>query len=72
MSIVTQAFIVEKYGVRLDTEQLAELLSISPAALRNQITLGTCGIKTYRDGKKRWADYRDVAAYLDELRLHAA
>lgn len=72
MSIVTQAFIVEKYGIRLDTEQLAELLGISPASLRNQMVLGACQIKTYKDGKKRWADYRDVAAYLDELRLHAA
>ena len=72
MSLVTQAFIVEKYGVRLDTDQLAEFLGISPGSLRNQLAAGICQIKTYRDGKKRWADYRDVAAYLDELRAQAA
>lgn len=29
-------------------------------------------VKTYVDGGKRYADYRDLAAYLDEVRAGAA
>ncbi|WP_136419937.1 hypothetical protein [Herbaspirillum sp. ST 5-3] len=72
MSLVTQAFIVEKYGIRLKLEQLAELLGVTKGALYNQISAGTCPIKTYVDGGKRWADYRDVAKHLDECRELAA
>lgn len=72
MSLVTQAFLFEKYGPRLNAEQLAEVLGISKAALYNQISSGTCGVKTYLESGKRWADYRDVAEHFDAVRLHAA
>ncbi len=68
MSLITQAFIVERYGLRLNVEQLAEVLGISKGAVYNQISAGTCQVKTYIDGGKRWADYRDVAGHLDECR----
>jgi hypothetical protein len=66
MSLVTQAFVVEKYGIRLNTEQLAEVLGITKPALYNQISAGTCAVPTYVDGGKRWADYRAVAQHLDD------
>jgi len=72
MSLVTQAFIVEHYGIRLNTEQLAKVLGISKAALYNQISAGTCPVKTYLDGGKRWADYRHVAEHLDAALQKAA
>ncbi len=72
MSLITQAFIVERYGLRLNVEQLAELLGISKGAVYNQISAGSFPVKTYLDGGKRWADYRDVAKHLDECRTLAA
>lgn len=66
MSMITQAFIVEKYGLRLNLEQLAVVLGVSKGALYNQISAGTCPVKTYLDGNKRWADYREVARHIDE------
>lgn len=52
-------------------EQLAEVLVVSKGTLFNQMTAGTCGVKTYLDGGKRFADYRDVAEYLDYVRALA-
>lgn len=72
MSLITQAFIVERYGLRLNVDQLAEVLGISKGAVYNQISAGTCPVKTYIDGGKRWADYRDIAAHLDQCKALAA
>ena len=47
-------------------------LGITKAALCNQISAGTCPVKTYLDGAKRWADYRDVAEHFDRCRALAA
>lgn len=71
-SILTQAMIFEKYGPRLTAAQLAELLGIKSTTLYNQVSAGTCAVKTYVDNGKRWADYRDVAQHFDELRATAA
>lgn len=68
MSLITQAFIVERYGLRLTTDQLAEVLGISKASLYNQVSAGTCPVKTYLDGGKRYADYQHVAEHLDACR----
>lgn len=72
MSLITQAYIVERYGLRLSVEQLAELLGMAKGSIYNQISAGTFPIPTYVDLGKRCADYRDVAAYLDECRSRAA
>lgn len=68
MSLITQAYIVEKYGLRLTIEQLAEALGLAKNTIYNQIAAGTFGVKTYLDGKQRWTDYRDLAEYLDSVR----
>lgn len=71
MSLVTQAFVFERFGPRLNVEQLAAFLCVTKTTLYNQITAGTCPVKTYLDGKSRFADYRDVAAHLDTCREKA-
>lgn len=72
MSLITQAFIFDRYGVRLTMKQLAQLLSIGESTIFNQLSAGTFPIKTYLDGGKRFADYRDVAAHLDACHAAAA
>lgn len=68
MSIITQAFIAEKYGIRLDAEALASILGIATGTILNNIRSGRFTIPTYKDGGKVWADYRDVAEYIDACR----
>lgn len=67
-SLVTQMIIADKYGPRLNIEQLANVLGLSKGAVYNQISAGVFPIVTYVDGGKRWADYRDVAEHLDNCR----
>lgn len=68
MSLLTQAYLLEKYGPRLNAEQLAQVLQITVVALHTQRSKGTLGVRTYSAGGRIWADYRDVAAYFDEVR----
>ncbi len=72
MSVVTIALLFDRYGPRLDTVQLAEVMRVEERTLYNQISAGTCPIKTYREGRNRFADVRDVADYLDQARALAA
>ena len=67
-SLVTQAFIFERYGPRLNVASLSELLGMSPGALHNQRSAGTFPIKMYPDAGKLFADYRDVAEHFDAMR----
>lgn len=60
--------LLQTYGPRLTLDELAVVLRLSKNTLYNQIAAGALGVKTYMDGKRRWADYRDVAKYLDEQR----
>jgi hypothetical protein len=60
--------IADKYGPRLNIEQLANVLGLSKGAVYNQVSAGVFPIVTYVDGGKRWADYRDVAEHLDNCR----
>jgi len=71
-SLVTQMIVAEKYGLRVGVQDMAELLKMNPGSIRNQISAGTFPIATYVDNGKRWADYRDVASYIDSCRLAAA
>jgi len=71
-NLLAQAIILDRYGPRLTMEQLAEVLCISKHTLYNQVSAGVFNLPTYLDGGRRFADYRDVAAYLDECRARAA
>jgi len=70
-SLLTQAIIAERYGLRLGVPELAEVLGLTPGAIRNQISAGTFPIPTYLDAGKRWADFRDVAKHFDDCRASA-
>lgn len=70
MSFLTQAWLLEKYGPRLNLEQLGEVLDLSVNTIYNQMSAGTFPVPTYKEGQ-RYADYRDVATYLDECRDRA-
>lgn len=72
MSLLTQAYLLERYGPRLNTKQLAEVLGVTAPTLLNQISAGACPVKTYLESGRRYADYRDVAAYFDAARQKAA
>jgi hypothetical protein len=70
-SLVTQMFIADRYGLRLNIEQLAGVLGLSKGAIYNQVSSGVFPIVTYVDCGKRWADFRDVAEHLDQCRERA-
>lgn len=71
MSMLTTVYLIERYGLRLTMEQLAQVLGLAVATLHARIARGELGIPTYVDGKMRFADTRDVAEYLDRLRAEA-
>lgn len=66
----TANLLFAQYGsLTLSTEQLAEVLHYKTTrVLLNSISSGTCPVHTYRLGKSRVADVRDVGAYLDKAR----
>lgn len=67
-----QALLFEKYGPRLDIDALCDAVQLDKSTIRNQIALGTFAIKTYREGRGRFADVRDVAIYFETCRKRAA
>lgn len=72
MSLITHAYLLEKYGPRLNVEQLAEVMGIAAVTIYNQVSAGKFPIKTYVEWKQRFADYRDVSEHFDECRERAA
>jgi hypothetical protein len=68
---LTHAFILEKYGARLDKHALGSVLGIAAATVMNHMSAGTLGIKTYTDHGKAWADAEHVAEYLDRMATQA-
>lgn len=71
MSLLAQLILAQKYGMRLDMQELANELDMAKGTLMNQVSAGTLGIKTYMDAGKRWADVRDVAEHYDRMREKA-
>lgn len=67
MSLLTCAYILEKFGPRLTMGQLATLLAMSEGTIRNQVSAETFPIPTYKEGAARYAAYDAVADYLDEM-----
>jgi hypothetical protein len=72
MSMLLQAMLFEKYGPRLNFDQVAEALGTTKNALHIMSSKGLLTLPTYLDNGKRWADVRDVASYLDAKRAEAA
>lgn len=71
MSLLTQMVLIEKYGLRVDLERVADILKTTTPNIRRKISDNTFQIPTYIDNGKRWADIRDVAEYLDQRRQEA-
>lgn len=62
-------YLLDKYGPRLTTEDLAEVLKTSAQNIRKDICLNKFPIHTYKAKKgrraPRYADYRVVAEYIN-------
>lgn len=71
MSLLTQAYILDNFGLRLNVTQLAKLLDIKEGTIRNQISSGAFPIITYTEGARRFASYQAVSEYLDSQHLIA-
>ena len=50
MSLLHEAIVAEKYGLRLTVDQLADALSIAKNTIYNQVAQGVFKIPTYLDG----------------------
>jgi len=68
VSLLHEAIIAEKHGLRLTVDQLGKALNLAPNTIHNRIAQGKMDIPSYVDGKLRFFDYRDVAHYLDQMR----
>ena len=66
----TASLLYQEYGtLTLNTKQLARVLHYKTTrVLLNAISTGTCPVHTFKAGKNRVADIRDVADYLDRVR----
>jgi predicted DNA-binding transcriptional regulator AlpA len=71
VSLITAAFIFERYGPRLSMQQLADVLGVAKGTLYNRVSAGTCPVTTYLDGGARFADYRAVAEHIDSCHQRA-
>lgn len=67
MSLMTQAAVIDKYGLRLSMEQLADALGLHTATIYNMLSRGELPVKTYKEGARRFASYDAVAEYLDRM-----
>lgn len=64
----TSKYLLDKYGLTLDSHALAEVCHYeSNKSVLNAISRETFPIRTVLFGKRRVADYRDVANFLDGL-----
>ena len=54
--------------IHLDVDDLAKLMNMKKQSVFNAINGGWFPIKTFKKGKARVADIRDVAEYLDRAR----
>lgn len=68
----TESYLLEKFeSLTLDARQLAGVLGMTYKGLLNAISAERFPVHTYKCGKQRVADIRDVAAYLDAQRRPA-
>lgn len=67
MNFVRLAFLLDKYGVRLSMDQLADAMGLATNTIYNKVASGKLRVPTYLDDGKRWADAVAVASYLDEM-----
>ena len=66
-TLMTRAAIIDRYGLRLNIDQLSQVLGLRPQTVYNLIAKGELPIRTYREGSRRYASYEAVAEYLDGM-----
>lgn len=71
MSLLTQAYLLEKYGPLLTVDHLAEILHLEPRTIRNQVSARTLGVDSVKQGNSRLFRVADVANYIDGMRVAA-
>ena len=62
MSLLTQAYLLERYGPRLSLDDLVETLDVAKNTIYNQRAQKAFPVKTYIEGNKVYADYDDCVA----------
>lgn len=67
-SLVTMMLVAERYGTRVSVPNLAKELGLAVGTVNNQISAGIFPVPTYKDTGGRFADYRDLALYIDKCR----
>ena len=67
MTLMTRAALIDKYGLRLSMEQLAEVLGLHPSTIYNMLSKDEMPVRTYKEGSRRFASYEAVADYLDSM-----
>jgi hypothetical protein len=64
MSAELERRLYEKYGPRLDMDQLAEFMNITRSTLDTKVSRDTMPLATYKEGKRRYCNTTVLAAYL--------
>jgi hypothetical protein len=64
-------YLLEKHGLTLDKEALAEVFHMEPMSILNAVSVGSFPVPTFRLGNKRYAHVEDVANHLNNLRKGA-
>ncbi len=65
------ALMLKYQRLRLTLEEVAGELDIARNTAYNMRSAGTFPVPTYLEGNRRYADVRDVGAYLDQRREEA-
>lgn len=69
----TESYLLDKYqSLQLDAKQLGDVLGMTYKGVLNAISAERFPVHTYKCGKLRVADIRDVAAYIDGQRRPAS
>jgi hypothetical protein len=68
MSLLTTAYLLEKYGPLLTEDQVGETLHLSGKTVCNQRVLGLFPIPSSKQGNRVLYHAADVAEYIDSMR----
>ena len=68
MTLLTTAFLLERYGPLLTEADLGEVLHLAPGTVRTQRALGTLPVQCVKRGGSVYFHAQDVAEYVDSLR----
>lgn len=67
MSLMTTAYLLERYGPLLTVDDLSAVLHLEPGTIRNQMSARTLGVQPVKQGSKSLFRAEDVAKHIDAL-----